>query len=105
MKRIAETAAAALLAVAPAWGAEIVEQDIAYEPEEIVVHAGEPLVLVNHDPFDHATELRDEEGHVLAKPVHEKPGARRALPRLAPGRYTIRCVLHDGMEAAIVVKP
>ncbi len=105
MKCIAKAFLVVLFAAAPAWGAEIVEKDIAYEPEEIVVHAGEALVLVNHDPFDHATELRDEEGHVVAAPVHEKPGARRALPPLAPGRYTIRCVLHDGMEAEIVVKP
>ena len=105
MKRIAEVLTMALFAAAPAWSVEIVEHDIAYEPEEIVARAGEPLVLVNRDPFDHATELRDARGHVLARPVHEKPGARRALPRLAPGRYTIRCVLHDGMEADIVVRP
>lgn len=88
----------------------IIEQDIAYAPAHVVLHLGESLQIVNRDPFEHKTRisLLDKAGHVRNiawENEVEAPGGRFIFVPKQAGNYEIRCLLHDGMTADLIIKP
>ena len=89
-------------------GATITEEDIEYGPEEQTVHIGQPIRLVNKDPFDHKSRVTEQLaggalGEIALKDHLDKPGASYSFKLDNPGTYEIRCMLHDGMTATIKV--
>lgn len=90
-------------------GIEVAEQDIAYEPVEIHGKVGQILRLTNRDPFPHKTRISKLapdggiEAIVLAE-EDEPQGAVREFRLREAGRYELRCMLHDGMTATLLVE-
>ncbi|RMH20022.1 MAG: hypothetical protein D6698_04920 [Gammaproteobacteria bacterium] len=87
--------------------ATVTEKDIAYTPEELVVHLGQTIQIENHDPFDHKSRVTQQLengglGHIAVKDHLDKPGSRFSFKLKKAGRYEIRCMLHDGMTATII---
>jgi len=88
--------------------ATITEEDIEYTPEDMVVHAGQTIRLENKDPFEHKSRVTLQKeggglGQTALKDHVDKPGASYTFKLIRPGVYEIRCLLHDGMTAAIHV--
>ena len=88
--------------------ASITEEDIAYEPEEQVVHAGQLIRVENKDPFNHKSRVTLQReggglGFIALKGHVDKPGTSYTFKLDKPGTYEIRCLLHDGMTATIKV--
>ena len=88
--------------------AAITEQDIEYSPEVAEVHVGQPIHLVNKDPFEHKSRVTLQQaggtlGEVALKDHLDKPGEDYVFKIDRPGTYEIRCMLHDGMTATIHV--
>jgi len=86
--------------------ASITEEDIEYSPEEQVVHIGQPIRLMNKDPFEHKSRVTEQLaggalGHVALKDHVDKPDTSYTFTLDKPGVYEIRCLLHDGMTATI----
>ncbi len=86
----------------------ITEQDIAYDPEEITVHAGQMIQIENKDPFAHVSRVTMQKkdgalGKIALKDHKEKAGTVFTFKLDQPGAYQLRCVIHDGMEATIKV--
>ena len=117
MKRIltALVVSSLMLPLIPASGgaandvkARIVEEDIEYTPEEQVVHVGEPIRVVNKDPFDHKSRVTLQKeggklGEIALRDHVDKPGSTYTFTLKQPGTYEIRCMIHDGMTATIHV--
>jgi len=86
----------------------ITEQDIAYDPEEITVHAGQMIRIENKDPFAHVSRVTIQKkdgslGKIILKDHKEEPKTAFTFKLDQPGVYQLRCVIHDGMEAVIKV--
>jgi len=93
---------------APGAVATITEEDIEYSPEEQTVHVGQPIRVENKDPFEHKSRVTLQReggglGAIVLKDHVEKPGTALTFRLDKPGVYEIRCMLHDGMTAAIQV--
>ncbi len=90
--------------------AVMIEEDIEYQPEVLTVHAGQPIRVENHDPFEHKSRITrlNDDGVLGAMAVAghvDKPGRGFTFTLKQPGTYEIRCLLHDGMAAVIRVVP
>ncbi len=88
--------------------ATITEEDIEYSPEEQIVHVGQPIRIVNKDPFEHKSRVTEQTaggglGYIALRDHIDKPGTSYTFKLDKPGSYEIRCLLHDGMTAAIKV--
>jgi plastocyanin len=88
--------------------AVVTEQDIEYQPEVLIVHAGESIRVENRDPFEHKTRVRRQnpDGSLGAMAVAghlDKPGSSFTFTLKEPGAYEVRCLLHDGMSSIIKV--
>ena len=88
--------------------AGIVEEDIEYTPEDQTVHVGQPIRIVNKDPFNHKSRVTLQRqdgklGKIALKDHVDKPGATYTFTLQQPGTYEIRCMIHDGMTATIHV--
>jgi len=86
--------------------ASIIEEDIEYSPEEQIVHVGQMIRVENKDPFEHKSRVTLQKkdgalGHIALKDHVDKPGTSFTFTLDQPGRYEIRCLLHDGMTATI----
>jgi len=86
----------------------VIEEDIEYNPEEQVVHVGQPIRIVNKDPFEHKSRVTEQIvggglGYIALKDHVDKPGTSYTFKLDKPGSYEIRCLLHDGMTAMIKV--
>jgi len=86
----------------------ITEEDIEYSPEEQVVHVGQPIRIVNKDPFEHKSRVTEQTaggglGYIALRDHVDKPGTSYTFKLDKPGSYEIRCLLHDGMTASIKV--
>jgi len=84
----------------------ITEEDIEYSPEEQVVHVGQPIRIINKDPFEHKSRVTEQTadgglGHIALKDHVDKPATSYTFKLDRPGTYEIRCLLHDGMTATI----
>ncbi len=84
----------------------ITEEDIEYSPEEQVVHVGQTIRLINKDPFEHKSRVTEllaggGPGYIALRDHVEQPETSYAFKLDRPGTYEIRCLLHDGMTAAI----
>jgi hypothetical protein len=74
----------------------------AFRPRLLFAPVGEPVVLKNSDPIQHATALATLDGVVLCNTA-TPPNEERASPTLLnPGVYVATCPLHDWMRATIV---
>ncbi len=87
---------------------EIVEVDIQYEPGEVRITRGQTIRIINQDPFFHMTrisrlEADGTEGPGVFGPHVELPETNVEVRLTEPGRYKLRCLIHDGMTALIQV--
>ncbi len=87
---------------------EIVELNLAYDPEIIDATLGQRVRLTNHDPFFHQTRVtRVHEdgsfGEILINDKIEKKNTSQTFTPTERGEYQIRCMVHDGMEATLYV--
>lgn len=87
---------------------EIIELNLAYDPEVLDAKIGQTVRLTNQDPFFHQTRVT----HLLADgspreiiindKIEKKNTSQTFVPR-HKGEYQIRCMVHDGMEATLYV--
>jgi len=88
---------------------EVAEKDIKYAPEKFTVHLGQTLRIVNRDPFFHKSRISKlstdgQEGEVVLAAKKENPKTQQDFVFSQPGRYKLRCMVHDGMTAIIDVE-
>jgi len=86
----------------------IIEEDIEYSPEEQLVHIGQPIRVINKDPFEHKSRVTEQLdggglGNIAFADHIDKPGTSYTFKLDKSGTYEIRCLLHDGMTATIKV--
>ncbi|MDA2910962.1 hypothetical protein MYX04_08535 [Nitrospiraceae bacterium AH_259_D15_M11_P09] len=87
---------------------EIVEVDIQYEPGEVRITRGQPIRIINQDPFFHMTRISrleedGTEGPGVFGPHVELPDTNVEVRLTEPGHYKLRCLIHDGMTAIVQV--
>ncbi len=87
---------------------EIIELNLAYDPETIEVHVGQTVRLTNKDPFFHksrVTALNPDgtPGKIIINDKIEKKNTTQTFVPDHKGQYQIRCMVHDGMEATVYV--
>jgi len=86
----------------------LVEEDIAYEPEEMSVKIGQTIRVENRDPFEHKSRVTRKFndgslGKIVVKDHTEKQKSSFTFTFTEAGTYEIRCMLHDGMVATLHV--
>ena len=99
-------AAAGLLAVAMAAGAAwaaprlhtITIDKLTFAPAPVHLHAGDKVVWINHDLFQHSATADDK-----SFDVDLKPGERGQIVLRKPGVYSYFCKYHPGMRGRLVV--
>jgi len=96
------------LAVAGGNVITVQERDIEYAPDAITLQLGQTLHLVNKDPFFHNSRISElnadgSEGTVVLKAKKELPNDETNFKFSKPGKYKIRCMVHDGMTALVTV--
>ena len=106
---------ASLALVVGAYGAiassnevEIIELNLAYDPEIIDATVGQTVRLTNQDPFFHQTRVTQlnadgSPGIILINDKIEKKNTSQTFIPKHKGEYQIRCMVHDGMEATLYV--
>lgn len=73
-----------------------------FSPRVVFAPVGEPLILKNSDPIEHATALSAYGGALLCN-LALAPGKTQDSPRLLePGIYVVTCPLHDWMRSTVV---
>jgi len=87
---------------------EIIELNLAYEPEELEAHVGQTVRLTNRDPFFHQTRvtflnLEGQPQEIIVNDKIEKKNTSQVFTPQHKGEYQIRCMVHDGMEATLYV--
>lgn len=92
---------------------EFLEEDIQYEPGEVQIVPGQTIRITNQDPFFHMSQISRlaEDGTerfgdysvVVFGPHIELPNTNVEVSLTEPGRYKLRCLIHDGMTAIIQV--
>jgi plastocyanin len=80
----------------------IVSEDLAFEPTEAEVPAGEPVVIVdeNRDSVAHNVHLTDAPGSPKT-PLQGGPSVQAMEVTLEPGEYTYVCDLHPNMRGTL----
>jgi plastocyanin len=85
----------------------VIEKGAKYQSEDITVHVGQTIRLINKDPFFHQSQIRklDEYGieYPLVVSVLEPEGATVEVSLEKAGPYKLRCKIHDGMVLNINV--
>jgi plastocyanin len=105
MRRALLLALAALALVGPSLQAEaggdatVTMNNLAYDPQVLVVRAGGTVTWVNGDSIEHTVTLDGvwDSGEMW-------PGDRYARAFDAPGTFPYRCVFHLFMVGAVVVE-
>ena len=86
---------------------DIIEKGAKYQSEDITVHIGQGIRLINQDPFYHQSQIRKVNKHGIEYPlvvsVLEPQGATVEVSLKEPGPYKLRCKIHDGMLLNIQV--
>jgi len=80
---------------------EVIEKNVMFQSGDIEAKVGQIIRLINKDPFLHMSQIRklDQYGieHESVAGQAEPPGSTVELIVDKPGRYKLRCILHDGM--------
>ncbi len=86
---------------------DIIEKDAKYQSEDITVHIGQTIRLINKDPFLHQSQIRKVNEHGIEYPVVvgviEPEGVTVEVSLEEVGPYKLRCRVHDGMVLNIQV--
>lgn len=86
---------------------DIIEKSAQYQSEDITVHVGQGIRLINKDPFFHQSQIRKVNEHGIEYPlvvsVLEPQGATVEVSLEEAGPYKLRCKIHDGMVLNIQV--
>ena len=86
---------------------DIIEKGAVYQSEDITVHVGQGIRLINKDPFFHQSQIRKVNEHGIEYPlvvsVLEPEGATVEVSLEEVGPYKLRCKIHDGMVLNIQV--
>ncbi len=86
---------------------DIIEKGAKYQSEDFTVHIGQPIRLINKDPFYHQSQIRKVNKHGIEYPlvvsVLEPQGATVEVSLQEVGPYKLRCKVHDGMVLNIKV--
>jgi len=88
---------------------EMIEIDLAYDPDELTINLGQTVRISNQDPFFHQTRISqlNDDGSpgkiVLAEKIEKKNTSQDFTPS-HKGSYQLRCMVHDGMESTITVR-
>ncbi|MFQ5509772.1 MAG: hypothetical protein ACE5FN_10620 [Leptospirillia bacterium] len=87
---------------------EIIESNLAYDPETIRAAVGQTVRLTNQDPFFHQTRVTrlladGAPGEIVINDKIEKKNTSQTFVPQHKGEYQIRCMVHDGMEATLHV--
>lgn len=86
---------------------DIIEKSAVYQSEDITIHVGQTIRLINKDPFYHQSQIRKVNEHGIEYPlvvsVLEPEGATVEVTLDEAGPYKLRCKVHDGMLLNIKV--
>ncbi len=86
---------------------DIIEKGAKYQSEDITVHVGQTIRLINQDPFYHQSQIRKVNEHGIEYPlvvsVLEPQGTTVEVTLEEAGRHKLRCKVHDGMVLNIQV--
>lgn len=98
-RRLALALIAALaIGAASATPASIVVKDLKFGPAPAHLRAGQPLIFVNRDIFEHSATA-DDKSFDLDLP----PGKQAQIVLKRPGAYSFICKFHPGMKGRVVV--
>ena len=85
----------------------IVAKDLAFQPTEVTVPAGEPttIVLDNQEAAPHNIAITDASGASVFKgEIVSSTKVTNAVPALAAGTYGFFCEVHPDMKGTIVAE-
>lgn len=86
---------------APAEEFRVTMAGASYSPEALTASTGDTIRLINDDAIDHNVFIPTA-GHALDAGKQE-PGREVVLTLAKPGRFTVECVFHPGMDMTVEV--
>lgn len=79
------------------------QRNMRFSQDEVVLKAGDTLVVTNHDPMNHNVQVVDADGEAEDKGL-QRPGEIVRYTFSKPGTYQVHCQIHPDMILLVTVK-